>query len=72
MPQHQFCNARTVVPQILEALPLDVQMGLRLPLVYNPGAYDSLESIRLMGGESMIWYLTKRVWQNAACWCVIW
>ena len=37
---HQFCDARTV-PQILEALPLAVQMGLRLPLVYNTGAYDS-------------------------------
>ncbi|CCQ90338.1 Radical SAM domain protein [Nitrospina gracilis 3/211] len=40
-----FVTPEHVVPQILEALPMAVEMGLRLPLVYNTGAYDSLESI---------------------------
>jgi putative pyruvate formate lyase activating enzyme len=39
-----------VVPQVLEALLIAIPGGLRLPLVYNTGAYDSLESIRLMNG----------------------
>jgi putative pyruvate formate lyase activating enzyme len=39
-----------VVPQILEALPLAVADGLRLPIVYNTSAYDSADSLRLMDG----------------------
>jgi putative pyruvate formate lyase activating enzyme len=39
-----------VVPQILEALPLAVDGGLRLPIVYNTSAYDSPESLALMDG----------------------
>jgi putative pyruvate formate lyase activating enzyme len=39
-----------VVPQILEALPLAVERGLRLPIVYNTSAYDSSDSLALMDG----------------------
>jgi putative pyruvate formate lyase activating enzyme len=39
-----------VVPQVLEALPHAIEMGLRLPIVYNTSAYDSIESIELMDG----------------------
>jgi putative pyruvate formate lyase activating enzyme len=39
-----------VVPQILEALPLAVEQGLRLPIVYNTSAYDSADSLGLMDG----------------------
>src|SRR5215211_6006217 len=39
-----------VVPQILEALPLAVDRGLRLPTVYNTSAYDSPDSLALMDG----------------------
>jgi putative pyruvate formate lyase activating enzyme len=39
-----------VVPQVLEALALAVERGLRLPLVYNTSAYDSLESLRWLDG----------------------
>jgi putative pyruvate formate lyase activating enzyme len=39
-----------VVPQILEALPLAVEGGLRLPTVYNTSAYDSPDSLALMDG----------------------
>jgi putative pyruvate formate lyase activating enzyme len=39
-----------VVPQILEALPLAVEGGLRLPIVYNTSAYDSTDSLALMDG----------------------
>jgi len=39
-----------VVPQILEALPLAVEAGLRLPIVYNTSSYDSPDSLVLMDG----------------------
>ncbi|MDQ7039027.1 MAG: radical SAM protein [Aquificota bacterium] len=39
-----------VVPQILEALLLAVEEGLRIPLVYNTSSFDSLESLRLLDG----------------------
>jgi putative pyruvate formate lyase activating enzyme len=39
-----------VVPQIIEALPLALEEGLRLPIVYNTSAYDSRESLSLMDG----------------------
>lgn len=39
-----------VVTQILAALQIAAQRGLRLPLVYNTGGYDSLEALRLLDG----------------------
>ncbi len=39
-----------VVPQILAALVHAVGEGLRLPLVYNTGGYDSLSTLRLLDG----------------------
>ena len=38
-----------MVPQIVEALPIAIDMGLRLPIVYNTSAYDSVESLGVMG-----------------------
>jgi len=39
-----------VVPYILEALELAVSRGLHLPLVYNSGGYDSVETLKLLDG----------------------
>jgi putative pyruvate formate lyase activating enzyme len=39
-----------VVPQILAAVAIAAQAGLRLPLVYNTGGYDSLEALALLDG----------------------
>ena len=39
-----------VVPYILEALEIAVAMGLYLPLVYNSGGYDSVETLELLDG----------------------
>jgi len=39
-----------VVPQVLEALVPAVEQGLRLPIVYNTSAYDSLHSLALLNG----------------------
>jgi len=39
-----------VVPQVLEALELAAESGLHLPLVYNSGDYDSVETLRILDG----------------------
>ena len=45
-----FVSPSHVVPQILAAAFIAAQAGLRLPLVYNTGGYDSLEMLRLLDG----------------------
>ncbi len=57
-----FVTPEHVVPQILEALPLAIERGLRLPLVYNTSAYDSLESIELMDGIVDIYMPDFKFW----------
>ena len=49
-------------PQIVEALPDAIDMGLRLPLVYNTSAYDSLESLRVMDGLVDIYMPDFKLW----------
>lgn len=43
-----FVTPTHVVPQILEALVIAADSGLRIPLVYNTGSYDSPETIELL------------------------
>ncbi len=45
-----FVTPTHVVPQILEALVLARKEGLHVPLVYNSGGYDSVETLRLLEG----------------------
>ncbi len=45
-----FVTPTHVVPQILEALVLAVDDGLRVPLVYNSGGYDSVKTVQLLDG----------------------
>jgi putative pyruvate formate lyase activating enzyme len=54
-----------VVPQILEALPHAVGSGLRLPIVYNTSAYDSLDSLRLMEGVVDVYMPDFKLWTGA-------
>jgi putative pyruvate formate lyase activating enzyme len=55
-----------VVPQILEAVPLAVAGGLRLPIIYNTSAYDSLDSLRLMEGVVDVYMPDFKVWSQQA------
>ena len=45
-----FVSPTHVIPQILKALLIAAQRGLRVPLVHNTGGYDSLEALRLLDG----------------------
>jgi putative pyruvate formate lyase activating enzyme len=55
-----------VVPQILEALPPAVELGLRLPLVYNTSSYDSMHSLRLLEGVVDIYMPDFKYWDREA------
>src|SRR5262249_36686448 len=61
-----FVTPEHVVPQILEALPYALARGLRLPIVYNTSAYDSLESLRLMDGIVDIYMPDFKYWDSEA------
>ena len=56
-PQH-------VVPKILESLPSAIAGGLRLPIVYNTNAYDSLDSLRLLDGIVDIYMPDFKYWSE--------
>ena len=45
-----FVTPTHVVPQILKALPIAVEMGLKIPLVYNTGGYDIIETLMIIEG----------------------
>jgi len=45
-----FVSPSHVVPQILAGLLIAAEAGLRLPLVYNTGGYDSLRTLALLDG----------------------
>jgi putative pyruvate formate lyase activating enzyme len=51
-----------VVPQVLEALLIAVEHGLRLPMVYNTSAYDSLDSLHLLDGIVDIYMPDFKLW----------
>ena len=59
-----FVTPEHVVPQIMEALPLAVEAGLRLPIVYNTSGYDSLESLRLLDGVVDIYMPDFKFWDS--------
>lgn len=45
-----FVSPSHFVPQIIRALVEAVPMGLRIPIVYNTGGYDSLDTLKQLDG----------------------
>jgi putative pyruvate formate lyase activating enzyme len=45
-----FVSPSHVVPQIMAAVLIAAEAGLRLPLVYNTGGYDSMSMLKLLDG----------------------
>lgn len=54
-----------VVPQILGAVALARRQGLDLPMVYNCGGYESLETLRLLDGVVQIYMPDFKYGDNA-------
>ncbi len=59
-----FVTPEHVVPQVLEAVCLAAEAGLRLPLVYNTSAYDSLRSLELLDGVIDIYMPDFKYWDG--------
>ena len=57
-----FVTPSHVVPQILEALVVAAERGLRLPLVYNTGGYDRVETLRWLDGVVDIYMPDFKFW----------
>lgn len=57
-PTHQ-------IPQILAGLEIAAGMGLRLPLVYNSGGYESVEALRILDGVFDIYMPDVKYGHNA-------
>jgi putative pyruvate formate lyase activating enzyme len=53
-----------VVPQLIEALAAAAAGGLRLPVVYNTGAYDEVETLRLLEGIVDVYMPDFKFWSE--------
>mgnify|MGYP005839788597 CR=1 FL=1 len=57
-----FVTPEHVVPQVIEAIAEAVDGGLRLPIVYNTSAYDSLDSLRRLDGLIDLYMPDFKLW----------
>jgi putative pyruvate formate lyase activating enzyme len=66
-----FVTPSHVVAQLLAAIEIAVPRGLRVPLVYNSGGYDSIETLELLEGVFDIYMPDFKFWDtdiaNSAC-----
>ncbi|MFC1836615.1 radical SAM protein [Thermodesulfobacteriota bacterium] len=62
-----FVTPSHVVPQILEALYLAAQNGLSVPLVYNTGGYDLVDTLRLLDGVVDIYMPDLKFMDSEIC-----
>mgnify|MGYP000722399327 CR=1 FL=1 len=53
-----------IVPQFLESLPLAVEKGLNIPIVYNCGGYENTETLKLLNGIVDIYMPDFKFWEN--------
>jgi putative pyruvate formate lyase activating enzyme len=61
-----FVTPSHVVPQILAALPRAIEAGLNLPLVYNSGGYDAVETLALLDGIFDIYMPDFKFWLESS------
>jgi putative pyruvate formate lyase activating enzyme len=57
-----FVTPSHVVPQILSAISEAAAMGLKIPLVYNTGGYDRVETLRLLENVIDIYMPDFKFW----------
>ncbi len=59
-----FVTPEHVAPQVVEAIAAAVPLGLRVPIVYNTSAYDSISSLRLLDGLVDIYMPDFKFWSE--------
>lgn len=61
-----FVTPSHVLPQILEALPIALEGGLHIPLIYNCSGYETPEALGLLDGIIDIYLPDFKFWQSAS------
>jgi putative pyruvate formate lyase activating enzyme len=61
-----FVTPSHVIPQILAALPYAIEKGLTVPLVYNSGGYDTVDSLLLLDGIVDIYMPDFKFWKSGS------
>ena len=59
-----FVTPSHVVPQILSALEIAVEAGLSVPLIYNSGGYDNVETLKILEGVFDIYMPDFKFWDS--------
>ena len=59
-----FVTPTHAIAQILKALQPAIELGLNIPLVYNSGGYESVETLRLLDGIFDIYMPDFKFWDN--------
>ncbi len=59
-----FVTPSHVVPQILSALEIAIEMGLSIPLIYNTGGYDNVETLKILEGVFDIYMPDFKFWDS--------
>ena len=59
-----FVTPSHVVPQILQGLIIAVEHGLKVPLVYNTGGYDKVETLKILDGIFDIYMPDFKFWDE--------
>ena len=57
-----FVTPSHVVPQILSSLEIAIEKGLSVPLIYNTGGYDNVETLKLLEGIFDIYMPDFKFW----------
>lgn len=55
-----------VVPQVVLSILYARELGLKIPIIYNTSAFDSLESLELLDGVVDIYLPDFKVWKNSS------
>jgi putative pyruvate formate lyase activating enzyme len=59
-----FVTPEHVVPQVVEAIAIAAAGGLKVPVVYNTSAYDSVESLALLDGLVDVYMPDFKFWSS--------
>jgi putative pyruvate formate lyase activating enzyme len=57
-----FVSPSHVVPQILDAVEKAAGLGLKIPLIYNTGGYDNVDTLKLLEGVIDIYMPDFKFW----------
>ncbi len=60
-----FVTPTHVIYPLLVALPIAIEKGLSVPLVYNSGGYDAVESLKILDGVIDIYMPDFKFWDAA-------